>query len=349
MTPAPIIFCHYGGVPYLKVTLAAAVVTNPERDVILLGDDRNAPIAREVGARFAPFADFTNGPLGSRFRHVYRLVQGATHEHRRLGEDWVRFVFMRWFVIDEYLTREGRQGAFWHFDSDTLLTGPLAATEASLADLDCTEGCGGGCLNGLVSSLELLKRFNAHTIALFEDSEYLARQASDFQEHPGWAFTEMRAYQAFRAAHGLRSERLCVRRNGTIFDECICFDDGFETEPGGDGRPLKRLWLRDGALWAQLRGSSERLRVWGVNLSWVPLEYFEAAWAHVSPSHASPPRIVGRATSLFLRASPHQTLVRRAESLRTVRTFTQRLRRLPGRLLKAAVGATGPRPDATGR
>ena len=95
----PIIFIHYGNSPYLKYTLEAAKRTNPNKEIILLGDRSNKKYANNSNVTFYPFKDFRQSELISRFNSVYRHIAGEEHGRK----NWTYFVFLRWFIIYDFL------------------------------------------------------------------------------------------------------------------------------------------------------------------------------------------------------------------------------------------------------
>ena len=46
---APIIFCHYGKSKYLPYVFECVKTSNPDKDIILLGDSSNEELAEKFG------------------------------------------------------------------------------------------------------------------------------------------------------------------------------------------------------------------------------------------------------------------------------------------------------------
>src|SRR5262245_25312256 len=124
---APIIFTHYGITDYLAYTLRQATRTNPDKPRILVGDSANHQIALANGWMHTDI-----NSLGSTKRDMFnarfRWVQGKHHVPVKGGKDWLRYVFERFFVIEEFLNRNNVK-SFWHFDSDTMILMPLTSFE----------------------------------------------------------------------------------------------------------------------------------------------------------------------------------------------------------------------------
>jgi hypothetical protein len=273
MKSAPLIFIHYGDAPYLRIVLRTARLTNPEKRIVLLGDEANRKYARNV-ADFVPFEDLAFGADLSLFEKVFKPIQGSRHRFNKLnGTDfWLRFVFRRWFLIANFLEREGID-AFWTFDSDTLVLAPLAPREERLAAYDCTEQCRGECLNGYVASSRVARDFVRMINVLFLDEAYLQEQRDRLETHLGLAFNEMDAYREFRARAGIRSIRLSVPYEGEAFDDALAFAEDYEENPTKRvGRTtVKRLWTGPhGGLFARLK-TGEGIRLLSANMSWMPL------------------------------------------------------------------------------
>ncbi len=270
---APIIFIHYGDAGYLRHTLAAARRSNPDKSIILLGDAANRHFAR-AGITHHDMADFANGSLISTFDTVFQLIKGESHNYRKLkGADfWTRFVFRRWFIIQEFITRQNIT-KFWTFDSDTLILAPLAPREARFAAYDCTEQCRGKCLNGFVPNASIVRRYVERINDLFQRPEYLEEQRLFFRTHKGLAFTEMSAYETFRTEDQLHTFHLERPVHGEAFDDALCFTENFAVHPDKiKGRlAIKDLHLHPaGAVFVTQRSSQEQIRLLTLNLSWMP-------------------------------------------------------------------------------
>lgn len=273
MKTAPLIFIHYGDAPYLRLVLRTARLTNPEKRIVLLGDAANRKHAQGV-ADFVPFEELAFGSDLALFEKVFQPIQGSRHRFNKLnGTDyWLRFVFRRWFLMANFLERDGID-AFWTFDSDTLVLAPLALREERLSAYDCTEQCRGECLNGYVSSSRIARDFVRMINALFQDEAYLQEQRERLETHLGLAFNEMDAYREFRSRAGLRSVRLSQPYEGTVFDDALAFAEDYEENPAKlVGRTtVKRLWTGPrGGVFARLK-TGEGVRLLSANMSWMPL------------------------------------------------------------------------------
>lgn len=289
---APIIFIHYGNASYLPFAIRAARASNPEKRIILLGDESNRHLAR-LGIEHYPFEDFNNGPEIERFNRVFQLIKGENHTYRKLhgADHWTRFVFLRWFFIRNFLHRENI-GAFWTFDSDTLILAPLASRESRFAGYDCTEQCVAQCMNGFVSGRDVVNGYVEKINELFERPDYLEAQRAALRKTPGLAFTEMNAYVTFREEASLKTVHLAKAVGGEAFDDALCFTDCYEKHPHKikDRLVIKNLLLdpHSGVFVRELP-SGDRVRLLTLNLSWMPDYIYERLTPFATTRDLLPP------------------------------------------------------------
>jgi hypothetical protein len=185
-------------------------------------------------------------------------------------EIWLKFVFRRWFLIEEFLRREGID-AFWTFDSDTLIISPLARKEARFTDVAATTQCRGECLNGWVGSSGLVARYTSFILELFQDDVFLDAQRERLRLHAGLAFNEMDAFREFRQRHDVPTRHAAVGIDGEAFDDALAFVEGYEEAPALllGKTAVKRLWTSgSGGVWA--RSGDEFVRLLTCNMSWMP-------------------------------------------------------------------------------
>lgn len=275
MIDLPIIFSHYGNVDYLPKSMLCAKLTNPKKRKFLIGDSSNRDYALSNGWEHIEFNSI-NSDLRSQFNDNFRYVRGALHPIVKNNGDWLRYVFERWFFVEQFC-QENKIHQFWHFDSDVMLLEDLRLFEPGLIEnYDFTTQCNNSCLNGLVK-LDILTDYCSHMIELFKDTEFLAFQQREFDTlNPHYAFTEMRAYESFSKSPTFKA-RYCHLESifsGWWFDDCICQDDDFEmaNHPIAN-KPIKRISFREGAFIGMYK--NEEIRFASVNLSWVPTILFD--------------------------------------------------------------------------
>ena len=277
---SPIIFCHYGNTFYLKYTLKSARINNPDKRIILLGDNTNRIIAKNIGVEHYLFKSFKYGSELEKFNSVYRLIQGNKHNNIRAGNDWVNFVFKRWFYVYNFVLAEGFN-SFWHFDSDTMILDNLERFEAILSEYDCTEQCNGSCLNGYISNISTVFGYITKINDIFERKEYLNSVQEEFsRNNQGFAFTEMRAYEIFKTEANIKAFHLNKIIDNTNFDDCICQEHGMvmDTLPF-DNKKIKKVYLNpDGRFFCKYQ--KKLIKMNSLNLSTMPRYIFSSVLNH---------------------------------------------------------------------
>ena len=204
---APIIFCHYSNSKYLPYVFEISRLTNPDKEIYLLGDSQNESIAKNCGITHKFFLDYSEGTEIETFERVYQLVKGKKHYNLRAGKDWVNFVFKRWFYLYNFLV-SNQINDFWFFDTDTMIVESLTEHENKFQSYDWTEQCNGCCMKGYFSNPASVLRYINKINELFQDEGFLESQQREFDEkNNAFAFTEMRAYRELKK-DGINSIRL---------------------------------------------------------------------------------------------------------------------------------------------
>lgn len=271
----PIIFIHYGDINYLKYSLESAVLFNPDKKVILLGDQFNEHY-NALGVEHYYFDDYSEGREIGLFNDVYQFIAGTQHKR----EEWTRFVFRRWFIIYNFITARNIH-QFWTFDSDTLILTDLSKQEAKFAGYDCTEQCCGICMNGFITNQAVVKGYIDKMNELFQRPSFLSKQKDSMKRSPKYAFTEMRAYVEFRDESKIKRVRLSRIIDGETFLDSICTirehrlyleDEDYEvySEPLCGYQMKKMFMCSDGNILAWNRSSKQLIRLNSINMSWVP-------------------------------------------------------------------------------
>ena len=94
MTNSPIIFIHYGYSKYLSYVFECAKISNPDAEIILIGDDANKKVAQNQ------LEDFDFGEKLKLFDQVYKLIATPHFDVFKHGKDWNEFVFHKWFILE---------------------------------------------------------------------------------------------------------------------------------------------------------------------------------------------------------------------------------------------------------
>jgi len=282
---APVIFIHYGDSYYLKYTLESAVLFNPGKKVILLGDESNVHYTR-LGLEHYHFKDYDSGTEIADFDRVYLFVAGPQHSRR----EWTRFVFRRWFHIYYFILAKGYQ-RFWTFDSDTLILTDLVLQEEKYKDYDCTEQCSGICMNGLVNNQAVVKGYLEKINELFQRPAFLKAEKANFRIYRKYAFTEMKAYVMYREEAGIKRIRLSTIFNGESYLDSICTTEEHRRFFQEDeyeiylekvwGLDLKKIFLcTDGNIYFWHKSSNRPVLMNTINMSWTPFWLLDALLQH---------------------------------------------------------------------
>lgn len=265
-----LIFTHYGYSDYLEFTLACARKTNPSARLIFLGDQDNKKIAEKYGWEHYCFINYTS-PIHSRFDSVFRHVQGVNHNHIKNGRDWLRYVFERWFYIESFVSQLNIN-RFWHFDSDTMVLKNLENLASTLTDYEFTVQCNNTCLNGVMNR-SVVTDYCTHICKLFEDAEFISQQQLEFDSiHPGYAFTEMRAFNDYKINSSLTWANLMTYSDAIVFDDAICQEHGFEMIKLLNGQTVKKVFSDRGQFFGNR--DSQKVELATLNLTGVPLYVF---------------------------------------------------------------------------
>lgn len=282
--PKPLILCHYGNSYYLPYVFNCLKITNPDREVILLGDETNRWLSEETGLTHYYFKDLEYGQLLATFEKNYRLIQGKKHVNDKgSGKDWINFVFKRWFYIQNFIEDQGID-AFWHFDTDTMVLDNLSRHEAKFKNYDCTEQCNGKCMNGFIAKRKIVTDYVRKINDIFLREHYLHEQQQEFNhKNPGSAFTEMRAYMIFKEEEKVETYHLAEPCNKEVFDDNIAKIENYETEKLDDGKHVKKIYLdKFGRFYAKELDSQEYIRFVTLNMSRVEEDYFYKVLRHVT-------------------------------------------------------------------
>lgn len=270
MSKPYIIFSHYGYSSYLEYSLACARKTNPNSKLILLGDQNNVDVALRNGWDHE-HADKYKSTMHTRFLRVFRNVSGNKHSNFKKGKNWLRYVFERWFFIEDFLQKNSVE-RFWHFDSDTMIVDDLESHSNRLSQFDFTVQCNNMCLNGFIKK-DVVTEFCNHICTLFENPEYITKQQYEFDNiNPHYAFTEMRAFNDYKKITKRPWIHLLHYQRDMVFDDCLCQKHDFETINLPIGKTIKMMFSQKGSIYGIRRGEDTRFIT--VNLSWLPDSIF---------------------------------------------------------------------------
>jgi len=281
----PILFTHYGFSRYLPHTLACASKTNRKTSRIFLGDGLNRAVAREYGWAHHEIREYQSTKL-EKFQSVFRHIKGRDHPTMLNGQDWLRYVFARWFYMEEFLLQNGIE-RFWHFDSDTMLLTDLGDYPNRI-NYDFTTQCNGTCLNGLIRT-QVVSEFNDHTIAMFENTETMMKWEGYMVKHPTYSFNEMTAFNEYQKTCRRAGVHLMRWSDTEVFDDAIRQEHGFEmrTYPAIESTAYRiKNIFKDKAGFFGIR-EGKRVKFLSLNLSWCNEEIFQWVLCSLNKKNAN--------------------------------------------------------------
>ena len=203
----PVIFCHRGNSSYLQYSLMQAKKSNPEAEIILLGDETNNryPFVRHVPTVLSPAArDFQE-------HYVHMSVNSPDYE---------LFCFLRWFVMLSYCVRN-EISRFHYIDSDVMLYADVNTDQFS----SLTWGMLGKSMGEGFFATMILKDFCLYLIAQYKDAAVMQslRELYETKRQAGEAFgiCDMTFAERFAATQPEAYQDLTVIRNGAVFNDNI--------------------------------------------------------------------------------------------------------------------------------
>lgn len=269
----PILFTHYGYSEYLPYTLNCANRTNGNTRRIFLGDPLNRAVAQKYGWAHHEIREYQSAKL-EKFQSVFRHIKGRDHPIMLNGQDWLRYVFDRWFYMEEFLLRNGIE-RFWHFDSDTMILADLREYQDRI-NYDFTTQCNGICLNGLIRA-QVVSEFNDHTIGMFQNKEKMMEWEEYMKNHPTHSFNEMTAFHEYQKSCRHVGVHLMRWSETEVFDDALRQDHGFQTRiyPAIDREAYRiKNIFKDKIGFFGIR-ENKRVRFLSLNLSWCNEEIFQ--------------------------------------------------------------------------
>ncbi|MGG0510618.1 hypothetical protein ABE078_24460 [Priestia megaterium] len=105
----PIFFIHTGNPKYLEYALKQTKLYNPESTIYLIGDETNNTYDFIQHVNIKEFIESAR-----HFRKIYQHMSSNPYEYEL-------FCFERWFILKDFIKKEGICGNFLYLDSDVLL------------------------------------------------------------------------------------------------------------------------------------------------------------------------------------------------------------------------------------
>lgn len=117
----PLIFIHQGYSDYLNYTLRQARCSNPDAEIILIGDESNDKFDFIKHYRIEDYQGAANS-----FADVYQHMSFNSH-------DFELICFKRWFILEDLMKKHHLAGAFV-FDTDVMIYSNLTSMAGDLLD-----------------------------------------------------------------------------------------------------------------------------------------------------------------------------------------------------------------------
>jgi len=289
MKKNPIIYIHYGYSKYLPYIFKCAKISNPDTDVILLGDPSNKKVAEDCGLIHFSLKDFDFGEDLKTFDRVYELIATSHFDAYKHGEDWNKFVFRKWFILYNFLTKQGIE-RFWHFDSDNPILSDLSKLEHKFLHLDCTVQCHGHCFKGFFTNSKIIDLYVKKINEVFLRKSYIEQFKASIANQSGPAsFNEMTVYEIFAREKKFNSRRLDDIIDDSTFGDIISRSNGMKMEklPLGEDVQITHLNF-DGRFFCIEEASGKLIHMHILNLSWMPIYIYDAVFKHLKKNHKKP-------------------------------------------------------------
>jgi hypothetical protein len=268
---------HYGDAPHLEFTFRAALAFNPDKDVILLGDEHNKKY-EQLGIKHFYFRDLRQSTEIKKFNEVFKIVK---HPDFRMDSLWIKFVSERFFYLNEFVSQNNISG-FWTFDTDNMILTDLALQEKKFHAYDFTTQNHGMSMQGFIGNSQALLEYVRTINDLFMDVAYLEVKQQKFSKEIG-ALTEMDLYLSFEE----RTHFVSIPLNSIIdqetFDDHITISNGMEMYTsfvkGYD--PVKKIYCSgNGNIYYHHLPTNSFVKVNSIDMSWTPLYLFEIIFEH---------------------------------------------------------------------
>lgn len=216
----PMLFFHMGDSFYLQYTFNQILQSNPDSDIILIGDDKNKHYEK-LGIRHVDMK--TCEKTAKAFERIYThlSVMGGFVE---------RICFERWMYMRDFILNEGIDGRFCCLDSDVLVYGDITKyCDDYCPDADVTlhGKFGPGC--NVFKNVNVLTKLVDNIFKYYTTPELLDKLRLIYTERKQ-NVTDMTMIEAFVDECNITSYDLLNIVDGKTFDSHIgkISDDRFE-------------------------------------------------------------------------------------------------------------------------
>jgi hypothetical protein len=267
----PIIFAHkdYGcntNSKYLSHSLEMAKLTNPNSEVILIGDDASRELISSKGIIFVPLQEFDNDKLVNELQSVIKFIGN----HHKMPMIRYEFLFSRYLIFYLYASKYNID-KFWHFDSDTFVVRDLSPLVPHFSSYVCNVlNRGTGC-NGVLRQ-DFLESISKFFISMFRD---MGNQFYNKLKNIDCIYTEMYGVSRFIRETKPSTVIISEEHQNSIFDPCIWSSDGYIKDPSfrssdssKPGRRAKLINVNDNNQLFVKRDDGKNILLNSINFSW---------------------------------------------------------------------------------
>jgi hypothetical protein len=244
----PIILVHRGYASQVTYAVAQAKASNPQSDVVLLGDNHH---------RFLKFAQHAD--LKDYSEEAIEFEQRYLDKHLSPNEiDYELICFQRWFMLKQFMNAHRIEHCIY-LDSDVMLYAPLAQEQAKFAAYDFTLSRK-TCAHNSFWTASGLEKFCNFLMTYYTEADrfetlkalrkrLLARGARE-------GISDMTLLNLYAQENpdsiGETSEII----SGSVYDQNINQSDGFEMEDG-----MKKVYWTEGKPFAQHVKTAQKVRL----------------------------------------------------------------------------------------
>jgi hypothetical protein len=212
----PLIFIHQGYSDYLNYTLRQAHFSNPNAEIILIGDEFNDKF--DFVKHYSIVDYQKNADI---FAGIYQHMSFNAHCFELI-------CFKRWFILEDFMMRRRLQGAFV-FDTDVMIYSNLAGMAADLLDLGNNgfAGTGESSLSPHVIfwQINTLSSFNQFLLGSYSTPEVMEKYQHKWSRHVNnnlaGGICDMTALCLFNQAVHVQHQDLLKIENNAVFDHNI--------------------------------------------------------------------------------------------------------------------------------
>ena len=234
----------------MKYSFKQAQRFHPDTPIILLGDQSNSHydmVSHHL------ITDYSNG--AQNFEKLYK--------HRSQNDyDYELFCFKRWFIIKEFIDKNGCCGSFICLDSDVLIYDNLNCISSWLQEGQRMTICNSnGPEYAFFDTSDVLATFCAFICKIYTDHDYSNLLDTFYSDHVAagrdGGVCDMTAFYHFSKENPALVADLHVIKNRTVFVDNFIISDGFVMDYG---KRRKKVYWKNGSPYGIHIESGEYIR-----------------------------------------------------------------------------------------